>query len=169
MSLPDRPTPVKSRDRQLTRRGVLWLGLRCDVRCKFCYDEHVPAARKGWLPLADATRALDKFRSYYGNQFVDFMGGEPTLHPQILDITAHAARIGFRGPQMPATAPAMFINALALPEYSGAMSIVAVHIGEIEKPRKNNANVNAVTPMIRSWTKIAGTSRRPSQERPRMR
>lgn len=96
MSLPDRPTPVKSRDRQLTRRGVLWLGLRCDVRCKFCYDEHVPAARKGWLPLADATRALDKFRSYYGNQFVDFMGGEPTLHPQILDITAHAASIGLR-------------------------------------------------------------------------
>ena len=96
MSLPDRPIPVKSRDRQLTRRGVLWLGLRCDVRCKFCYDEHVPAARKGWLPLADATRALDKFRSYYGNEFVDFMGGEPTLHPQILDITAHAASIGLR-------------------------------------------------------------------------
>ena len=57
-----------------TRRGVLWLGLRCDVRCKFCYDEHVPAAQKGWLSLEDAIRALDKFRSYYGNEFVDFMG-----------------------------------------------------------------------------------------------
>ena len=64
MSLPDRPSPVKSRDRQLTRRGVLWLGLRCDVRCKFCYDEHVPTAQKGWLPLDDAVRALEKFRSF---------------------------------------------------------------------------------------------------------
>jgi hypothetical protein len=27
MSLPDRPSPVKSRERRLTRRGVLWLGL----------------------------------------------------------------------------------------------------------------------------------------------
>jgi hypothetical protein len=54
---------------------VLWLGLRCDVRCKFCYDEHVPAARKAWMGLDDAIRALDKFRFCYRNEFVDFMGG----------------------------------------------------------------------------------------------
>jgi L-lysine 2,3-aminomutase len=67
MSIPDRPSPVKSRERRLTRRGVLWLGLRCDVRCKFCYDEHVPAARKAWIGLDDAIRALDKFRFFYRN------------------------------------------------------------------------------------------------------
>jgi sulfatase maturation enzyme AslB (radical SAM superfamily) len=91
-----RPPVTWSRDRHLTRRGVLWLGLRCDVRCKFCYDDRVPASRKGWLEAADAIAALDKFRSYYGNEFVDFMGGEPTLHPGILDIVGHAAAIGLR-------------------------------------------------------------------------
>ena len=96
MRQPARLPVIRSRERYLTRRGVLWLGLRCDVRCKFCYDEHVPTAQKGWLSAEDAIRALEKFRFYYGNEFVDFMGGEPTLHPAILDITAHAASIGLR-------------------------------------------------------------------------
>jgi MoaA/NifB/PqqE/SkfB family radical SAM enzyme len=91
-----RPPVTWSRERRLTRRAVLWLGLRCDVRCKFCYDERVPASQKGWLDTADAIQALDKFRLYYGNEFIDFMGGEPTLHPAILDIVGHAAAIGLR-------------------------------------------------------------------------
>jgi MoaA/NifB/PqqE/SkfB family radical SAM enzyme len=121
MLLPDRPSPVKTRERRLTRRGVLWLGLRCDVRCKFCYDEHVPAAQKGWLPLADAIQALDKFRSFYGNEFVDFMGGEPTLHPAILDITAHAASIGLR--------PTVITHGmhLARPERAAAFAQAGIH------------------------------------------
>jgi MoaA/NifB/PqqE/SkfB family radical SAM enzyme len=96
MSPPADPSLRVSRERHLTRRGVLWLGLRCDVRCKFCYDEHVPTAQKAWLGTDDAIRALEKFRFYYLNEYVDFMGGEPTLHPAILDITAHAASIGLR-------------------------------------------------------------------------
>jgi MoaA/NifB/PqqE/SkfB family radical SAM enzyme len=91
------PLPATwSRERRLTRRGVLWLGLRCDVRCKFCYDEHVPPTEKGWLSLDEAVTALEKFRFFYGNEFVDFMGGEPTLHPAILEIVGHAASIGLR-------------------------------------------------------------------------
>jgi len=85
-----------STDRQLTRRAVLWLGLKCDMRCKFCYDELVASREKAWMPADEACRALDKFRFFYGNEFVDFMGGEPTLHPHVLDIVAHAARIGIR-------------------------------------------------------------------------
>ena len=82
--------------RQPTRRGVLWLGLTCDVRCKFCYDELVASNQKAWMPLAEVTAALDKFRSFYRNDFVDLMGGEPTLHPAAVDIVAHAANIGLR-------------------------------------------------------------------------
>jgi MoaA/NifB/PqqE/SkfB family radical SAM enzyme len=82
--------------RQLTRRGVLWLGLKCDVRCKFCYDELVSGREKAWIPTDEACRALDKFRNFYGNEFVDLMGGEPTLHPRVLDVVAHAASIGLR-------------------------------------------------------------------------
>jgi MoaA/NifB/PqqE/SkfB family radical SAM enzyme len=145
MSMPDRPPLVKSRERHLTRRGVLWLGLRCDVRCKFCYDEHVPIAQKAWLPLDDAKRALDKFRFYYRNEFVDFMGGEPTLHPSILDITAHAAAIGLR--------PTVITHGmhLARPERAAAFAqagihdfLVSVHgiggtVGAIHGRGRNNA------------------------------
>jgi MoaA/NifB/PqqE/SkfB family radical SAM enzyme len=75
---------------------VLWLGLTCDVRCKFCYDELVATQEKAWMPLPDVTAALDKFKYFYRNDFVDLMGGEPTLHPHAVDIVAHAARIGLR-------------------------------------------------------------------------
>lgn len=81
---------------EVTRRGVLWLGLKCDVRCKFCYDDRIAPHDKIWLPLEQATDTLDKFRFFYKNQFVDFMGGEPTLHPQILEIVRHASSIGLR-------------------------------------------------------------------------
>lgn len=91
-----RPPVAWSTDRQITRRGVLWLGLTCDVRCKFCYDELVSSREKAWIPLDEATQALDKFRLFYGNEYVDFMGGEPTLHPQAVQIVAHAAAIGLR-------------------------------------------------------------------------
>src|SRR5437588_7508962 len=78
-----RPAISLSHPRSVTRRGVLWLGLRCDVRCKFCYDDLVAGREKMWIPLEEATQALDKFRFYYQNEFVDFMGGEPTLHPRV--------------------------------------------------------------------------------------
>ncbi|MDQ2874687.1 MAG: radical SAM protein, partial [Actinomycetota bacterium] len=55
-----------------------------------------PRQPEGWLEPAAAIQALDKFRLYYANEFVDFMGGEPTLHPAILDIVGHAAAIGLR-------------------------------------------------------------------------
>ena len=82
--------------REITRRGVLWLGLRCDVRCKFCYDDRVSAADKVWLSYEEATEALAKFRRFYANEYVDFMGGEPTLHPRILEIVGYSAGIGLR-------------------------------------------------------------------------
>lgn len=121
MNYPARPPAAWSRERHLTRRGVLWLGLRCDVRCKFCYDEHVPASEKGWLGTGEATKALDKFRFYYRNEFVDFMGGEPTLHPAILEIVGHAARIGLR--------PTVITHGmhLARPEQAAAYARAGIH------------------------------------------
>jgi MoaA/NifB/PqqE/SkfB family radical SAM enzyme len=110
-----------SRERRLTRRGVLWLGLRCDVRCKFCYDEHVPASEKAWLDAGEAMKALDKFRFYYRNESVDFMGGEPTLHPAILEIVGHAASIGLR--------PTVITHGmhLAKPERAAAYAQAGIH------------------------------------------
>lgn len=83
--------------RPLTRRGVLWLGLKCDVKCVFCYDKKLSASEKKWLPYEGpngARTAVDRFRNVYHNSFVDFMGGETTLYPHIYDLVAHCARIG---------------------------------------------------------------------------
>jgi MoaA/NifB/PqqE/SkfB family radical SAM enzyme len=79
-----------------TRRGVLWLGLRCDVRCEFCYDDRIPRDQKEWVRFEDITAALDKYAHFYGNEYVDFMGGEPTYHPRIADIVAYASSTGLR-------------------------------------------------------------------------
>lgn len=87
---------IRCNEREITRRGVLWLGLKCDVKCKFCYDENVNKKEKLWVPLEDTKRALSKFRNYYGNRYVDFMGGEPTLHPKILDIVKYSSDIGLK-------------------------------------------------------------------------
>lgn len=51
---------------------------------------------KIWISFEEATRALDKFRFFYQNSFVDFMGGEPMLYPQILDIVGYSAQIGLK-------------------------------------------------------------------------
>ena len=80
----------------LTPRGVLWLGLKCNMRCEFCYDELMPATHKQWVPLEDVKLALTKFRNYYQNEYVDFMGGEPTLHPKVVDIVEFSASIGLK-------------------------------------------------------------------------
>lgn len=96
MQISPPPSVVHSIERHLTHRGVLWLGLRCDVRCTFCYDDRISAANKAWITFDEAANALDKFHRYYHNSFVDFMGGEPTLHPRILDIIRRAADIGLR-------------------------------------------------------------------------
>lgn len=81
---------------ETTRRGVLWLGLKCDVRCEFCYDELVPSPQKAWVDLEHVKLALDKFRYHYMNHFVDFMGGEPTLHPSVVEIVRYSAQIGLK-------------------------------------------------------------------------
>jgi MoaA/NifB/PqqE/SkfB family radical SAM enzyme len=83
-------------DMRVSSRGVLWLGLHCDVRCSFCYDAGVPVNNKLWVPLEDLKIALNKFRNFYLNDYVDFMGGEPTLHPYALDIVRYAASVGLK-------------------------------------------------------------------------
>src|SRR4029077_16135364 len=61
------------------------------------------------------------------------------------------------GERMPATAPEAFISELEVPAKSGAMSIVAVHSGEIAKPRENTVTMKPDTPTTMSWKRITGT------------
>lgn len=77
------------------------MGLKCVHSCKFCYysfwdspDHQFQALRKGkFRPLRDCLDILSRMAEH-GLKHVDVTGGEPTLHPQIVDITRHAKKLG---------------------------------------------------------------------------
>lgn len=81
--------------RTITKRSVLWVGHKCDIECIFCYDRYMK--NRDWLDFEGkdgAKEKITKFYGIYGNKFIDFMGGEPTLYPHIYKAVEYAARIG---------------------------------------------------------------------------
>lgn len=63
----------------------------CNLRCRFCYASFRDV--KGRLSTPDAMRIIDALRDA-GTSKLNFVGGEPTLHPDIGPLLAHAKRIG---------------------------------------------------------------------------
>ena len=74
---------------QHTCIGLIEVTTACDLRCPVCYAESGPSAH---LPLADVRRMIDFYiDSEHGHaEILQISGGEPTQHPQILDILRHA-------------------------------------------------------------------------------
>src|SRR5687767_1018146 len=77
--------------------NFLWLEItrRCNLTCAHCYVDSGPG-----LPLTegmqfdDWCRVMDEARAE-GCRRVQFIGGEPTLHPDLPALLGHAARAGF--------------------------------------------------------------------------
>jgi MoaA/NifB/PqqE/SkfB family radical SAM enzyme len=100
----------KTTRRVLTRRGVLWLGQTCNLRCRFCYflerirsmdhEEHP------FMSLDKAKRICSTLADTYGNTAVDIQGGEPTIYPDIHRLVRHCRYIGLM--------PTLITNALVL-------------------------------------------------------
>ena len=86
--------PTRSKKRSLTTRSVLYVGYPCNIRCQFCYYAHFPDRR--WRSLEALCRDATLFREKFGHDRVDITGGEPTIHPQILDLVKHCRDIGLR-------------------------------------------------------------------------
>lgn len=84
--------------RTITKRGVLWLGQTCNLRCYFCYflnrisDSKHPEHQ--FMSLDKAKKICHTLRYYYGNTAIDIQGGEPTIYPEILDLIAYCREIG---------------------------------------------------------------------------
>ncbi|WP_243358627.1 radical SAM protein [Fundidesulfovibrio terrae] len=96
--------------RVLTRRGVLWLGQTCNLRCHFCYfqtristSEHPDHP---FMSLDKAKGICSTQREHYGNTAVDIQGGEPTIYPDIGALVAHCRQIGLL--------PTLITNAIVL-------------------------------------------------------
>jgi MoaA/NifB/PqqE/SkfB family radical SAM enzyme len=77
------------------RVEFLWLELtgRCQLACVHCYADSSPLGGHGAMTAADWTHVLDEAREY-GVETVQFIGGEPTLHPDFGDLLAHALAAG---------------------------------------------------------------------------
>jgi MoaA/NifB/PqqE/SkfB family radical SAM enzyme len=100
----DRPAPTSPSIWSIAREA-LWEGgpgvchfsitNACNARCAFCsfaYDR-LPAESQRSVTLADASEACDILRRN-GIRILHFNGGEPTVHPDLTAMVAHAARIG---------------------------------------------------------------------------
>jgi uncharacterized Fe-S cluster-containing radical SAM superfamily protein len=93
-----KPSYVVSRARAITRRGILWLGQTCNLRCHFCYfldriddEDH---AEHPFMRLEKAKGICRTLVEHYGNNSIDIQGGEPTLYPAIYDLVGYCAEIG---------------------------------------------------------------------------
>ena len=100
----------KTREKLLTRRGVLWLGQTCNIRCHFCYFldriEQKDHPEHAFMDLEKARNICHDLRYKYGNTSVDIQGGEPTIWRHIEELVAYCHEIGLY--------PTLITNAIAL-------------------------------------------------------
>jgi pyruvate-formate lyase-activating enzyme len=86
--------------RVMNRRGVLWLGQTCNLRCYFCYFldriETKAHAEHPFMTLAKAKTICRTLVDYYGNNSIDIQGGEPTIWGDIHDLVSYCAGIGLK-------------------------------------------------------------------------
>ena len=104
LALPD--TPVQSTrfattaDRHLTRRGLVWLGQTCNLRCHFCYYldriEDPTHPEHAFMSLEKAKAICRTLVEVYGNNSVDIQGGEPTLWAPLPDLIRYCSEIGMQ-------------------------------------------------------------------------
>src|SRR5512137_2622477 len=67
---------------------------RCNLHCRHCYIHPKQHGRKR-LPIADIERWLTVFAERSPGANVVFLGGEPTLHPDLPQAVRCARRLGF--------------------------------------------------------------------------
>jgi len=99
-----------TKERTITRRGVVWLGQTCNLNCYFCYfkdkidDKEHP--EHPFMSLEKAKKIMHTLRYVYANDAVDIQGGEPTIYPDIYELIEYCNEIGL--------APTLITNGIVL-------------------------------------------------------
>ncbi|GAB7029482.1 radical SAM protein [Streptomyces sp. NPDC021749] len=65
----------------------------CNELCDHCYADSSPKGTHGTMTVADWVRVIDQLAGM-GVADVQFIGGEPTLYPQLPELIAHAHGAG---------------------------------------------------------------------------
>lgn len=75
--------------------SFVWLELtgRCQLQCVHCYADSSPAGTHGVMTAGDWRRVIDQ-AAELGVSMVQFIGGEPTLHPELPALVDHALAAG---------------------------------------------------------------------------
>lgn len=75
--------------------NFLWLELtgKCQLACEHCYADSGPTGTHGAMTLADWQRVITEGGGL-GVTMVQFIGGEPTLHPHLRELMIHALDSG---------------------------------------------------------------------------
>lgn len=73
------------------RTSFLWLEVtgRCQLECRQCYADSGPSGTHGSMTRADWERVLDE-AVVLGVEMVQFIGGEPTLYPDLAPLIEYA-------------------------------------------------------------------------------
>jgi MoaA/NifB/PqqE/SkfB family radical SAM enzyme len=77
--------------------SFVWLEVtgKCQLSCVHCYAESGPSGTHGKMGTVDWLRVINKGVAL-GLNAVQFIGGEPTLHPDLMTLVRHAVDCGLR-------------------------------------------------------------------------
>src|SRR5262245_1402975 len=77
------------------RLSFVWLELtgRCQLRCAHCYSSSGPHEDHGAMAAADWRRVIDQ-AAEWAAEMIHFIGGEPTLHPELPNLIRHGLQLG---------------------------------------------------------------------------
>ena len=105
---------VKTKIKKPTRRGVIWLGQTCNLRCYFCYfADRIKAKNHPEHPFFSIEKAKEICkiqREVFNLNSIDIQGGEPTIYPYIFELLEYCNQIKLK--------PTLITNALKLSDYS---------------------------------------------------
>jgi len=75
----------------------LWLELteKCQLSCVHCYADSGPSGSHGSMNCRDWQDVIDE-AARIGVQMIQFIGGEPTLHPDLPELIRYTAERGIR-------------------------------------------------------------------------
>lgn len=121
----------------LSDNGIFWLEItsQCNLTCEGCYHENIKGSHKSLAAIEEEFKVIKRLRKV---DSVSIAGGEPLLHPQILEIVKLVRRYGWK--------PIMNTNGLALtPELLKDLKKAGVfgftfHIDTTQKRRDSQAD-----------------------------
>jgi radical SAM protein with 4Fe4S-binding SPASM domain len=127
-------------------KGVLVLTYACNLKCSFCYAGYEVFGKPKTMRLAEAKAAID-FMASLGIRTFTLLGGEPTIHRDLLDVVRYAA-----GRQM---GPWIVTNGVKIADLGFAESLVSAGLkgGCISLHGDNAEQHDAVTGIPGSFDK----------------